>query len=299
MAIGSLVMESSSFEQLLKKQIEQGKALLQRSISEDTTTICHRRSGVIFQTKDYDENEIGKFKSDFKKWDTFNAELLSRAFDEFQSPQSYLREYGRTGNPDNLFGEDLVKEIKQQISDKVTYLESLIERIPIIPSNQPQENRREDVVSKNPNMSKDIFIVHGHDSGLKNEVARFVSDLGYNPIILHEQPNSGKTIIEKIESNSNVCYAIVLYTPCDMGTSKDRTDFQPRARQNVVFEHGYLLCKVGRERVCALIKDEVEKPGDIDGIVYVSYDSNNGWKNQIAKEFKNLGLDINIEALLK
>lgn len=298
MAIGSLVMESSAFEQLLKNRLEQGESLLQRSISEDTTTIIHRRARSIIQTKDYDENEIRQFKSDFKKWDTFNAELLSRAFDECQSPQSYLREYVRIGNPDNLFGEDLAKEIKQQISDKVTYLESLIERIPIIPSNQPQENIREDVASKN-SMTKDIFIVHGHDSGLKNEVARFVSDLGYNPIILHEQPNSRKTIIEKIESNSNVCYAIVLYTPCDIGASKDRTDFQPRARQNVVFEHGYLLCKVGRERVCALIKDEVEKPGDIDGIIYITYDSNNGWKNQIAKEFKNLGLTFNLDALLK
>lgn len=146
--------------------------------------------------------------------------------------------------------------------------------------------------------NKDVFIVHGHDSGLKNEVARFITDMGYNPIILHEQPNTGKTIIEKIEAFTNVCYAIVLYTPCDKGASKDCPNVQPRARQNVVFEHGYLIGKLGRERVCALIKEEVEKPGDVDGVVYVSYDGRGAWKKDIAKEFNTLGMHFNPNALL-
>ena len=137
--------------------------------------------------------------------------------------------------------------------------------------------------------NKDVFIVHGHDSGLKNEVARFITNMGYNPIILHEQPNRGKTIIEKIETFSNVCYAIILYTPCDKGASNNDQDLLPRARQNVVF---------GRERVCALIKEEVERPGDVDGIVYVTYDDRGAWKKDIAKEFNTLGMHFNHNALL-
>ena len=110
--------------------------------------------------------------------------------------------------------------------------------------------------------------------------------------------NTGKTIIEKIEAFTNVCYAIVLYTPCDKGASKDCPNVQPRARQNVVFEHGYLIGKLGRERVCALIKEEVEKPGDVDGVVYVSYDGRGAWKKDIAKEFNTLGMHFNPNALL-
>ena len=79
---------------------------------------------------------------------------------------------------------------------------------------------------------------------------------------------------------------------------KDSQDLLPRARQNVVFEHGYLIGKLGRESVCALIKEEVEKTGDVDGVVYVTYDDRGAWKRDIAKEFKNLGLQFDPNAIL-
>ena len=299
MAIGSLTMDSSSFERLIISQLEQGKALLQRDIALDTTTVINRSAGYFFRTKNYEEDEVKQFRSDFKKWDAFNGELLCRAFDDNQSPQSYYREYGRTGDPNQLFGEDLVKEIKHQVSEKITYLDSLLVRLPIIPSSvEPEENDSKMTRQKNIS-SNNVFIIHGHDSGLKNEVARFITELGYTPIILHEQPSSGKTIIEKIESYTDVCFAIVLYTPCDIGAVNGSSEFKPRARQNVVFEHGFLSGKIGRERVCALIKDEVEKPGDIDGIIYVVYDGRGAWKKDIAREMEAIGLTINYKAILK
>ena len=171
-----------------------------------------------------------------------------------------------------------------------------MEQLSLIPQVGINDNHNRVVKADMEN--KDVFIVHGHDGGLKNEVARFITDMGYNPIILHEQPNRGKTIIEKIETFSNVCYAIILYTPCDKGASKNNQDLLPRARQNVVFEHGYLIGKLGRERVCALIKEEVERPGDVDGIVYVTYDDRGAWKKDIAKEFNTLGMHFNNNALL-
>ena len=256
---------------------------------------------VIYQSgyltiKEYDEDEKNSFLADYKKWDSYNSELISRSFDDNDSPQSYYRVYGRTGDPTRLFGEDIIKEAKQQINEKVVCLESIMGQLPLIPQTAPNDNNDRSVKVNMGN--KDVFIVHGHDSGLKNEVARFITDMGYNPIILHEQPNTGKTIIEKIEAFTNVCYAIVLYTPCDKGASKDCPNVQPRARQNVVFEHGYLIGKLGRERVCALIKEEVEKPGDVDGVVYVSYDGRGAWKKDIAKEFNTLGMHFNPNALL-
>lgn len=298
MAIGALIMDSSSFERLITSQLEQGKALLQRDIAVDTTTVINRSAGYLFRTKNYDEEEVERYRSDFKKWDAFNGELLCRAFDENQSTQSYYCEYGRTGNPNQLFGEDLATEIKHQVSEKITYLDSLLVRLPIIPRVEPKENDSK-MTAKINNLSNNVFIVHGHDIGLKSEIARFITELGYSPIILHEQPSGGKTIIEKIESYTDVCFAIVLYTPCDMGAVNGTSDFKPRARQNVVFEHGFLSGKIGRERVCALIKDDVEKPGDMDGIVYVTYDTRGAWKKDIAREMEAVGLDMNYKALLK
>ena len=135
--------------------------------------------------------------------------------------------------------------------------------------------------------NKKIFIVHGHDEKLKLEVARFIEKLGLEAIILSEQTNKGKTIMEKIEENTDVGYGIVLYTPCDKGGTFNTSyeDMKPRARQNVIFEHGYLIGKLGRERVCALVDENIEYPSDINGVVYISYQDQ--WQYKIVEELKS------------
>ena len=105
-----------------------------------------------------------------------------------------------------------------------------------------------------------VFIVHGRDKLAETEVTSFLRKLDLVPIVLHSEPNLGNTIIEKIENNSNVGFAIVLYTPCDEGRLIG-DELQFRARQNVVFEHGYLIGKIGRKRVLALVKGQLEKIG--------------------------------------
>lgn len=152
-----------------------------------------------------------------------------------------------------------------------------------------------------PSMDKSkVFIVHGHDNAAKEAAARFVEKIGLEAIILHEQASSGHTIIEKIEENTNVGFGIVLYTPCDLGRSQEeKTPLKLRARQNVVFEHGYLMGKIGRENVCALVKGDIEKPTDIAGVVYIPMDEGNGWKLDVAKEMNKRGYEINLNKLLE
>lgn len=140
-----------------------------------------------------------------------------------------------------------------------------------------------------------VFIVHGRDNETKQEVARFISAVGLEPIILHEQASAGMTIIEKIERYANDAdFALVLYTPCDHGRGAQDTKVHPRnrARQNVVFEHGYLMAKLGRENVCALVKGDIETPNDISGVVYVAFDAQGAWKAEVAKELKACGYEI-------
>ncbi|WP_286809236.1 nucleotide-binding protein [Acetobacterium sp. MES1] len=155
---------------------------------------------------------------------------------------------------------------------------------------------KNEISKPNINNSKDVFVVHGHDEEIKQEVARFIQKFDLNPIILHEQISEGRTIIEKIEAYSNVEYAIVLYSPCDIGYKYgEENNKKGRARQNVVFEHGYLIGKLGRKNVCALKKGEVETPNDISGVVYIDYDTAGGWKLIVAKEMKKIWphLDLN------
>ena len=137
-----------------------------------------------------------------------------------------------------------------------------------------------------------VFIVHGLDNEVKQEVARFLSNEGLEPVILHEQASSGMTIIEKIERYANDAdFALVLYTPCDhgRGVHESKVPARNRARQNVVFEHGYLMAKLGRQNVCALVKGEIETPNDISGVVYVPLDEFGGWKIEVTKELRACG----------
>jgi predicted nucleotide-binding protein len=149
------------------------------------------------------------------------------------------------------------------------------------------------VVARN---KRNVFIVHGRDEAAKQEVARFVESVGLKSIILHEQASSGMTIIEKIEHYANDAdFALVLYTACDQGRGHHEKSIAPRdrARQNVVFEHGYLMGKLGRENVCALRKGDIETPNDISGVVYVDLDAFGGWKAEVSKELKACGYTLN------
>lgn len=132
-------------------------------------------------------------------------------------------------------------------------------------------------------------------------MARTLEKAGFKAIILHEQPDGGCTIIEKIERFTNVAFAVVLYTECDLGRAKeDNPDAEKyRARQNVVFEHGYLIGKLGRNKVCAFVKGNVETPGDISGVVYTTMDVNGAWKIQLANNMKDAGLNIDLNELCR
>ncbi len=142
-----------------------------------------------------------------------------------------------------------------------------------------------------------VFIVHGLDELAKLDMASFITSLGLEPIILHMQASSGMTIIEKIEAYSNVGFAVVLYTPCDIGARRGELNFVQRARQNVVFEHGYLIAKLGRSRVTALVKGSVETPNDISGVVYINFDDEGSWKSELVKEMKSAGYNVGKKSL--
>ena len=141
-----------------------------------------------------------------------------------------------------------------------------------------------------------VFIVHGRDDLAKTDVARFIEQLGFEAIILHEQASSSQAIIEKIEAHTNVGFAVVLYTPCDIG-GLSGDSHRPRARQNVVFEHGFLIGKLGRPNVSALVKGDVELPNDLSGVVYVPLDQPGAWRIALAKELRTAGYPVDMNLI--
>ena len=146
-------------------------------------------------------------------------------------------------------------------------------------------------------ITNQVFIIHGRDAGTKNTVARFLESLDLQPVILHEQPDRGRTIIEKFEDYAQVDFAIALFTPDDFG-GLEGDDPQSRARQNVVFEFGYFIGKYGREKVRALVKGNIEIPSNYSGVLNIPLDDSDGWKMHLVRELRSAGFDVDANRLL-
>lgn len=157
-----------------------------------------------------------------------------------------------------------------------------------------------EVVERMPENNK-IYIVHGHDEEMKQTVARTLEKLGLEPVILHEQTNRGRTIIEKFEDHSeDISFAIILLSPDDKGCEANNflESAKLRARQNVILELGYFIGKLGRNRVLVLFKDEIdfEHPSDFVGVLYTPF--TDGWGLKMVRELRSCGYDIDANNLV-
>lgn len=238
---------------------------------------------------------------EFKKWrrnavvaitNTFNGESSHVA--EFKSISFSLSAFV-SGTPDSYF----VAAYRKGLDSAASLLESMIDEIQEYWEEDEESSRISDArVTVHKNTNK-VFVIHGQDKSVQETVARFLERLNLKPVILHEQPNEGRTIIEKFEDYADVTFAVVLLTPDDMGALKEQhRALKPRARQNVVFEFGYFIGKLGRERVCALSKRDVERPSDCDGILYVPLDNEDGWKMKLLRELKAAGFSVDANQAL-
>jgi len=249
------------------------------------------------------EEDPRAFHEAVRAWDERNATLLEQIFNQPRYATEYANECGQWYD---LFWYIARGEAPWDtqvalgyLLDKRRRLQSLANQIDVFQeAEQAAGGPRAAQTGGRP--SGDIFVVHGRDHAAKNEVAGFIRELGLNPIILHKQPDEGHTIIEKIEKHAKVGFAVVLLTGDDVGNLNDEgQEPQPRARQNVVFEFGFFVGKLGRSNVRALYRDGVELPSDLAGMLYISYDEKGAWRAKLARELVAAKISIDQERLLK
>lgn len=189
--------------------------------------------------------------------------------------------------------------IKKGVANSISVLEGIIKRFheeldPAVgraqePDSTPQRAQAH---------SRRVFVVHGHDEAAREAVARFLEKIDLKPIILHEQPSQGRTIIEKVEAHGDVGFVVVLLTPDDVG-GPNRDQMQRRPRQNVLLELGYFIGRLGRSRVCALKRGEMEFPTDFAGVVWETFDDTGGWKQKLGRELQAAGFEIDWNKVMR
>jgi TusA-related sulfurtransferase len=140
-----------------------------------------------------------------------------------------------------------------------------------------------------------ILLVHGRDEAAKETLLEFLEKLGLGVLVLQEQPDGGRSLMEKVGESSSIHFAIILFTPDDIAApSGSLKEKQTRVSQNVIFALGYFMGKLGRGKVCALFKEEVEIPLDYTGVAYIPLDPRGDWRLLLAKEIKQAGIDIDL-----
>lgn len=254
----------------------------------------------IFNREIQTRQQLEEAKNDISNWNNYNSELLKQSFNKEYN--EYKKNYDQVNFYYGMLGDqprnELV-ELQEKLQNKLKNLNQLAATVDLMKSQIAEQpiNIITETTSNRPD-SKNVFIVHGHNNEIKVNVARILEKLGLNPIILHEQPNAGKTIIEKFEKHSDVGFAIILLTDDDLGKAKNNENSNPRARQNVILEMGYFIGKLGRERVCPLYIKDVELPSDINGLLYTEIDHGESWKIKIAKELKAAGYEIDVNKII-
>lgn len=273
----SLVIPRVNAEEKLRERIAKGKEIQSTKIS----TIA----------------QLDELRNEQKKWNDYNVELLLRCFDTDEISKVHAGTSGYGVIVMNASPQQRHQSFIEGIGKQITSLESILHRLELIPEKFLTTNKDGDPDSaknKRSLNSGKVFVVHGHDDLAKTSVAKFIEKMGLEAIILHEQPNNGKTIIEKFEANAaDVSFAVVLLTPDDVAAPSANPDASRfRARQNVILELGYFCGALGRDRVCVLYKGEVEIPSDYLGVIYTPFDDAGAWHLQLAKEMKGAGIHI-------
>ena len=240
------------------------------------------------------EPELERLKEQRRIWSDYNRELLVQLFTSSAVAEEYSAYFGGAFSMRPSFA-DLVEYWRDDVQTSLTRLRSIYRRLELFPA--PDSGIS--APRRPTDRGTGIFIVHGSNNAAKETVARFLERLGLGVTILHEQPDKGRTIIEKFEANASVGYAVVLLTGDDVGAPRTSpNDLQPRARQNVLLELGYFLGTLGRTHVCALREEGVEVPSDLAGVLYVSFDAAGAWKLRLATEIKAAGIDVDLNRVM-
>lgn len=249
-------------------------------------TDCEEFKSIIDEIDKLIQKGVDSEDSSFRAWHTKAERFLAKKYGEGSFE---YKKFGETyfslscythSTPREKFVAACLRDLETTRFVFLTYLDEI--------SEESSVSAKKMVQPLNSTFKK-VFIVHGHDGELKQSVARIVEKQGIEAVILSEQVNQGRTIIEKFEDYSDVSGAICLFSADDVGNAKAEANEKLRARQNVVLETGYFMGKLGRNRIVILADEGVEIPSDLSGIVYT--DTKN-WQFELLRELKAVGYPI-------
>lgn len=273
-----LLFFKAKFNQVLDERIQLGEELYNRQVHTSA--------------------DLKKNKDDYYTWNNFNSDYLRKAFNKEHN--EYRKNYDEADS--FFFGSQGLRNSPMQdlksLKDKVSHKIITLKKIRTKTETMKTSVLKSGVFKKHEmnNHRMQIFIVPGQDVVARDKTTHFIESIGFEAIILEEQAFSNQTLLEKIEAFPDAKFGIVLYTPTpteEKQLANENTKL--KAQPNKIFEHGFLMGKIGKSNVCALVKESIEMPNDISGAVYISMDKTDLWCYTLAREMKKAGYAINMK----
>lgn len=286
-------------EQPVSPKLQLTPGAIERGIARLGERIVELRAFNVASVPDGSSPELTALSADIK-------DTLERCFGENTSAYKRFQSAAHLQFRPVVFGENYPQRrhyqdgARENIAQSIVLLESAQRAL----QQDLEDVQHESAASSVPlivapsALSRRVFVVHGHDEGARETIARFLEKIGFEPVILHEQASQNRTVIEKIEAYHDVGFAVVLLTPDDEGCVKGGQP-EPRARQNVLLELGYFMGRLGRDKVCALKRGAVEIPSDFAGVVWVAMDAGNGWKQTLGQELEAAGHEVDWNKVMR
>ena len=269
-----LLYFKTKFNKVLDERIELGEELYNRPVETQT--------------------DLKRNKDEYYSWSKYNSEYLKKAFNKEQN--EYRKSYDDTDS--FFFGsiglrksplQDL-KSLKDKINHKVNILKQIRSKTEFMERNVLKSSlfKKQELETN----KTQIFIVVGQDLEAKDKTISFIENLGLEAIVLEDTT----LLLEKIKAYPNAKFGIVLYTANPTQEKKlANSNTIQKAQQNKILEHCFLMVKIGKNNVCALVSENVDMPNDISGAVYISMDESDQWCNSLIKELKKAGYPINMK----
>lgn len=118
-----------------------------------------------------------------------------------------------------------------------------------------------------PEPVRRVFITHGRSNDWRAVQPFIEKDIGLSTVELAQEPNLGRTIIEKLIDNAARCDSAIIVMTGDDVANED----EARVRENVMHEIGFFQGRYGRSLVILLHEEGVNIPTNLAGVAYVPF----------------------------
>ena len=155
-----------------------------------------------------------------------------------------------------------------------------------------------------PPVKNKLFVIHGLDEKMNAPMIEFLISLGLEPILMRDKENSAKPIAVKFTQYNDIDFALAILSGDDFVYRKENGKPQSshlKADQGVVFELGFWLGKLGRDRVIAFYYDQknFRCPTEFFDLRYVPFDKNGGWHWELVERLNQCNFKIDPKKLKK